>query len=303
MSTRKTQIDQRTVLRFLQREFNNIISLNLLEGGEMSRPFSFKVNDEEFVIRIDTEMRTFEKDKYAFKHFVSDKIPIPEMIKSGKLNKRYFYAITKKVKGKTLDRLSENEVRKVLSQIIQILDAIHKISISNCLGYGDWDSRGYASFKTWKEYLLSINDQEWFKWNTLFLKSFMEKEVFDRTYEQIKKLVNYCPEERYLVHGDYGFNNVVTDGRKITGVLDWGESKYGDFLYDVAWLGFWTRDIDYEKEFYRHYQKKGSDIPYYEERLLCYKLHLGLGALHFSVMSNQEKSYKWVRDRILSFLK
>ena len=44
----------------------------------------------------------------------------------------------------------------------------------------------------------------------------------------------------YLLHGDYGFDNVLVDQGKISGVLDWANAKYGDFLYDVAWLDFWS---------------------------------------------------------------
>ena len=48
------------------------------------------------------------------------------------------------------------------------------------------------------------------------------------------KLIEYCPEEHKLVHGDFGSNNVLTDGQKITGVLDWDCALYGDPLFDVA---------------------------------------------------------------------
>jgi aminoglycoside phosphotransferase (APT) family kinase protein len=34
-------------------------------------------------------------------------------------------------------------------------------------------------------------------------------------------------------------NVLVADGM-LTAVLDWSCSAYGDFLYDVAWLGFWS---------------------------------------------------------------
>lgn len=303
MSTRKTQVDARIVLEFLRKKFDrNIISIDPLEGGEMSQAFSFNAGSGKFVIRVDTEIKAFEKDKFAFEHFASNKIPIPEVIRLGRLDQKYYYAITKKAEGQTLDKLSEKEARKILPQLIQALDEIHNVYIRD-LKYGDWGADGDAWFNTWREYILSINNEKWFEWGDLFKNSFMEKEVFAKAYDKIEKIVEYCPEQRYLVHGDYGFNNLLADGEKITGVLDWGESKYGDFLYDVAWLGFWTRNIDYEKEFYKHYKEKNIDVPNYGERILCYKLYLGLSAAQFSVKSNQEKSYIWTRDRILSFLK
>lgn len=303
MSTRKTQIDTKVVLEFLKKKFDkNITFIAPLEGGEMSQAFSFDSGNGRFVIRVDIGIKAFVKDKYAFEHFSSDKIPIPEVIRMGKMNPQYYYAITKRAEGKILDHFSLEVIREVLPELMKVLDNIHSVNIDTSK-YGDWDENGGAFFDSWKEFLLSINDEQYFGWKNLFKNSFMEEEVFTKAYGKIKQLINHCPEIRHLIHGDYGFNNLLSDGKKITGVIDWGESKYGDFLYDVAWLGFWTRDIDYEEEFYKHYKEKEIKIPNYKERILCYKLHLGLSAAHFFVTSNQEKSYIWVRDRILSLLK
>ena len=32
---------------------------------------------------------------------------------------------------------------------------------------------------------------------------------------------------------------MLVDGGRITAVLDWGCSLYGDFLYELAWMQFW----------------------------------------------------------------
>ena len=106
------------------------------------------------------------------------------------------------------------------------------------------------------------------------------------------------PNLHYLIHADYGGNNLMSDGKKITGVLDFGNSSYGDFLYDVAWLDFWWNELDYKKEFYNYYAKKGVDLTDFEERILCYQLHMGLGILGFFIMSEQKDKYDYAKKRI-----
>ena len=63
--------------------------------------------------------------------------------------------------------------------------------------------------------------------------------AFESGYARLQTLVDACPEARHLVHSDLlNFNVLVTDDR-ISAVLDWGSSIYGDFLWDLAWFTFW----------------------------------------------------------------
>jgi aminoglycoside phosphotransferase (APT) family kinase protein len=75
----------------------------------------------------------------------------------------------------------------------------------------------------------------------------------------------------------------VQDDR-ISAVIDWGNALYGDFLHDIACFSFWaswyrTMDgIDWEVEAKKHFETIGLEVPNIEERLLCYKIHIGLDA-------------------------
>jgi hygromycin-B 4-O-kinase len=104
----------------------------------------------------------------------------------------------------------------------------------------------------------------------------------------MRDLVELCPETRHLVHDDLINRNVLVDGDRITAVLDWGSSVYGDFLYDVAKLVFYRpwypawRDIDFAAEARAHYDRIGLPVPHFEERLACYGLRIGLADMAYS---------------------
>jgi hygromycin-B 4-O-kinase len=136
----------------------------------------------------------------------------------------------------------------------------------------------------------------------MFETTFLERGVFDRNYAAMEDLLDRCPEERFLVHGNYGFGNLLARGAEITAVLDWIDAKYGDFLFDVAWLDFWGIGDDWAGRFREYYDVQGTAVPHYEDRLRCYQLRIGMDAMKFFAKGGDEFAYRWVRDRLLASL-
>ncbi len=246
MSTVKTQVALDRVGAFIGETFGGPVSgLTPLKGGEAAQAFGFLVDDERLVIRINDNSRSFEMDRYAHRHFSSAEIPIPEIVQIGDFDDTLHYAISRRLRGKLVYELSDEEHARTLPSLIATMDAIHQTDVRGQGKYGEWDEVGKADLDSWKQYVLSIKDGVPYgtDWPTLFESSTMEPRLFDRVCGQLSELVEYCPEDISLIHGDFGFDNVLTDGGRITGVLDWGGSKYGDFLYDAAWLVFLVRSV------------------------------------------------------------
>lgn len=303
MSTLKTKINSEIVLGFLKNNFTtDIQSLAPIKEGETSKAFSFSSKGGEFIIRVHSKKHGFEKDKYAHEHFDSENIPIPKMFQMGQLNEKLCYSITAKAKGKIIDHFEKDEIRKFIPKLIETLNAIRSFDISNTTQFGDWDSNGRAHETSWKNYLAKLIIEFSSYRNKRTSGALLDGEVVEKILVRYKQLIDHCPNIRHLVHGDYGFNNLFSDGKKITGIIDWELSKYGDFLYDVAWLSFWEFEIDYAGILLKHYENKGIPVPNFRERILCYKLHFGLGALGFFSDSGKKKSYNWAKERLLELL-
>jgi hygromycin-B 4-O-kinase len=105
---------------------------------------------------------------------------------------------------------------------------------------------------------------------------------FEDAYGRLQALADRVPETRHLIHSDLLHYNVLVEGERITGVLDWGCGMYGDFLYDLAWFCFWQpwypawQRIDFRAEATRHYAAIGLDVRDFEARLRCCQVHIGL---------------------------
>jgi len=296
MSTVKTKIEQEYVFSYIKDNFDNTVSnLNFINGGEMSQAFSFKTKEGSFVIRVNKDSRSFYKDKYSYEHFYNYEIPIPKIIKIGQMDDVYHFAISVKAEGKHITELTEEEYNKTLPSLLSIMDRIHSIPVGNTSGFGKWDLDGNANCDTWRDFLISVKDYQ--ESGNFFETTFLEKDVWQKLYSKMEELIEFCSEERSLVHADYGNNNAVSDGDNVTGVFDWAESLYGDFLYDIAWITFWLKKPERIKQIEDYYRSK--NIPNFEKRLLCYKLRIGLSSISFYAYSNQKDKYDSIKKRTL----
>lgn len=301
MSTIKTRISDKNALEILKERFDSEIgSITSLPGGEMSQAFSFTSKGKNLVIRFYKEATSFEKDKYAHDHFGCEAVPIPKTHIIGRLDDRsLFFSITDKVEGKNLDLL-DNETRiKLIPQEIEILHTLHNSKVEE-KGYGWWDRNGFAKYSSWQENLYAKKehvDSDFLKVNKQHPP---EMKDIETVYNKMLELIPKMPNLHFLVHADYGMSNLMSDGIKITGVLDFGNSMYGDFLYDVAWLDFWLRDMNYKDHFQKFYYEKKVTVPDFETRILCYQLHMGMGILGFFIMSEQKDKYDLSKQRLFN---
>lgn len=305
MSTHKTVVNSEIVINYLKDNFSEEISaFETINGGEGSQAYSFSTPDNQYIIRINRHTDNgFKKDLYAFKNFSKPNVPIPDILKIGKINDELYFCISQKAPGKILDLLSPEEAENIYQKMFEVLDGIHAIDISGTTGFGGWDINGNAKGESWKSEILNVNEHTLKTEDKpgLFETSFLEKDFWDTAYGRLTELLYKCPEERYLVHADFGFNNTLSDGHEITGVIDWEGSMYGDFLYDVAWLSFWSK-TDYQKLYLEHIKNKGLVVQDYSERMLCYKLWVGLGAISFFAYSNQKEKYDRAKENIIKLL-
>ena len=126
-------------------------------------------------------------------------------------------------------------------------------------------------------------------WRAVLAGSADLNETFVAGERAFAALLDTCPEIRHVLHIDLLNRNVLVagDGSRLVAVFDWGCSAYGDFLYEVAWFTFWApwhaglAAIDFRSVMRRHYDATGLDVPFFDERLRCYELHIGLTHLAY----------------------
>jgi hygromycin-B 4-O-kinase len=292
-------IDIKSVTKFLQSQLTRSISnVEKIGDGMFSRAFSFQSGQDEFVIRLNSYEEDFQKDAFAYQCY-SSTIPVPKMVICDRFDQNYYFAITERCPGKTLKDLEEKTIREILPNLFESLQAIHSIDTSLCLGWGLTDANGHGRFSSWKNYLLSFYNQKFpFAWEALFDHTCMERLVFEMYFSVMQDCLPFCTADKYWVHGDFGFDNVMSDGKKITGVLDWAESRLGDFVYDVAYLEFWSKNVPYKQLWLEWASGRQLLMNHFEERMRCYFIHIGLGSLAIAAIREDIEDYLRVKARL-----
>jgi hygromycin-B 4-O-kinase len=137
----------------------------------------------------------------------------------------------------------------------------------------------------------SLFDMPTYDWD--YVTQYVDRTLLKELITIFAPLMQYYPEERHLVHGDLGSNNIFTNGHCITAVLDWDCAKYGDPLFDIATAYFWSSWLDCMAEQAAYYEAHISNTTDYRERLLCYQLHIGLMEIHDNVLHQNWKMARW----------
>ncbi|PZS00969.1 MAG: hypothetical protein DLM69_05700 [Candidatus Chloroheliales bacterium] len=281
--------------------------LRLVEGGQIAQTVAFTANGQAYILRINPPtVPNFEKDAYIYRRYATPRLPIPPIYQLGTMG-WLSYAISQMMPGKNMIGLPTAEVASYVPALIETLDAIHASDVSSSTGYGAFDEHGIGPYHSWREFMISVGDEHepgsfYGRWHSLFDDTFLARDVWDRIYAAMMRLLDYCPEQRWLLHADYAFGNVLVQDGRITAVLDWANAMYGDFLFDVAWLDHVLPDHQILDRCAAYYAAQGRTIIHYRERLLCYRYLITLDSMRFYAKVGKEAEYIAMRDQILPTL-
>lgn len=298
----------------LEREVKSVEPI--ARQGEWSSAFMFQDATRSYVVRFSTFAEDFEKDRLAAR-YRSDALPVPRVIEIGEAFDGYF-AISERMPGAYLDELDEEGMRAVLPSLFATVDAMRLVDVSGTSGFGVWGADGHASYESWPAALLAVAEERsrsgepgWRSriggWREQLDAWPAFAARFDDAVRELEALTAYLPGTRHLVHSDLLNYNVLVEGDRVSAVLDWGSSLYGDWLYDIAWLCYWGpwyaqwRAIDFRAEARRHFETTDPDAAYFDERLRCYGLHIGLDNQVYSVFRGRRDFLDRVSRYTLEF--
>lgn len=263
----------------------------LLEGLE-SQAFRFRLGGDALVLRVNPSLRGFEKDRWADAN-VGRRAPVPRVVALGRVHQGLAYCVSEWLPGTTLEHLPDAEVVPVVDAVRRVWSAIGETDASAIGGYGDFGADARAPAATWREVLhatLRHGDD---------LAAVPQAAPLLETYGE---LIDRCPEEHGLIHGDFGSNNMLVHDGHVTGVVDWENAMAGDPLYDVANTYFWARHLSCMQLQAEHFERTLRDLPAYRERIDCYALRIGLEEVHEGLLAGNMPLAEWALGRCVELV-
>jgi hygromycin-B 4-O-kinase len=291
-------------------------NLEFLSKGFFSEAYRFKINDESLILRIGVRELPFQKDKFISQR-IGDRVKVAHILKTGEIEDK-FYSIHKDIAGYYIQDVDLAKNEKLLRSLLDEAVKIYKTDISDTKGFGTFDETGNAKahsfietfkdFKTWHTDFLSRPGEDFMPFNETFNNSFVDPMRVEKLKTLMLKNLEKLPTKRYLYHGDFGFDNVIAQDDEVTGIIDWAESGYGDFLKDIANIDYWRGDRFVSEYFFENYkdselqpeadQLLADDFTNYNIRIDTYLADIALSSFYLYVNRDQKDWFEEDRKRL-----
>lgn len=270
-------------------------------SGQIAKTYEFESGDKSFFIQFNQEnMSQGTINEIIFSDDFKEKgIPLREMIGHGDYQ-GYRYIITEKVFGTDFGKLTKEEFQESIEDVMAVLHKISETDIGRFQGYGWLDEEGNGKFESWTSHLMNVYEEEpgcfYGEWFELFDTTFLERDQFDHYFAKMKEQFRFLPDVRKLIHSGYCGGNILVENGKVTAVLDWQDARYGDPLFDLAYMVFWMNEDDAKSSLQEYAKAFGIDMKKgrFDERMKCYKYYIGLDCMRYSAKIDNKGFYDYV---------
>ena len=223
-----------TVASFLHSHYSTPVSdIRELSSGKHSQAFSYTHEGGEYVLRCNASNRGFLKDVYAYEHFSGNGFKIPRIYEIG-VHDTLAFCISEKIDGESIRDQYNKQDFSSLPEQFEMIEKIQTIP-PHAGGYGEWEIGVPEKFDSFVEFARSMyTTKDVFDWDAFKELPYFNHEFFAQLVEKIEKNLPYTSTARELLHGDFGNDNVFMHEGKISGIIDWERSRFGDPFLDIG---------------------------------------------------------------------
>ncbi|MBO9597304.1 MAG: aminoglycoside phosphotransferase family protein [Cohnella sp.] len=276
-----------------------------LAGGNLSSVFSFNHEGKGYCVKFSDLAGAYETERYVSDLLSGQGIPFPKCLALGKTG-RLAYVIMERIDGRNLGDCTEEEQAYQLPELIGILSRLADVDVGGTCGYGWIGPDGNGAYTSWKDFVVAFHAEDqtgtfWENWHDLYRTSCLERDVFEEIYNRLMAYVSYNESYRGFIHGDFHQWNILSDGTRITGIID-GNCMYGDFLVDLAILDRHMPRSSVIQTYQDYQAKAGKVIPNFKERLLGAYYFKGLDGLRFYAKMGWKDAYQGTRQFLLNLV-
>ncbi|WP_110515200.1 phosphotransferase family protein [Herpetosiphon llansteffanensis] len=267
--------------------------ISFIGAGWFAQAYQFEHQNQTYVVRISKHYQDFLKDAYAAQHW-GQHLPIPPILAHQQFADGWVYAISPYIAGQTISALEPQQLSQIQPHLFQTMHQLHQQDLGSSTGWGLANAQGQGRYQTGAEEILDIGNYKFdYNWREWYERQDQTGSLLRQGYRVMERLLSTITTERYLMHRDFGFDNVICQPQAIVAVLDWAEFGYGDWVYDLAQQSCNAQTKNYLHAWLPFAQQYDIIPDNLENRLHCYWLHMNLTDL---IMSQLRNDWAWHRD-------
>jgi len=261
--------------------------------------FQCRVGDESFIVefREPNMAQGLRVERFLRKKLNSVAVPIREVLADGE-HEGLMYTVARKERGRKAAELAPDEFGAALPSILEILIALSSVDMSGTEGYGWFNHLGVGTDDTWPAHLARIKDEEpglfFGNWHSLFESTFLDRERYDLYYSEMMNLTSGIDFPRLLVQGSFGPYKVFIDNGKVSAVIDWADARFGDPLFDLAYMDFWPTGYKIVDLFEARCAEAGIFHKHLRKRVAVCKYYQALGSMMYFAKTHNHEAYQKV---------
>jgi hygromycin-B 4-O-kinase len=293
---RKTTLEPEQVRSAVAERLGLVTDVRPLVEGEVSQAFALLLDGEPHVARVAPDSADYDTERFVLDRLVPPDVPVAPIVDVWALDAEHVLCVSRRLPGVVVDRCSDDAARRIAPDVVQVHRALASADVSGVSGFGTIDAAaGGARFASWAEYLLVGVDEP---------VGLPESAGSGLTQARraLAAVTPACPDVASLVHGDFGGDNLLTDGAAVTGVIDWAQALIGDPVMDVAWSVFWGEWVAPMRIHGEAMWATWRDEPDADVRLRACALRIGLGAARYYVRKGEPETASSMIERTRQFM-
>jgi fructosamine-3-kinase len=224
----------------------------------------------------------FYFDQWALNILEQKKLPTVRIYEIDVSREKYSfdYEIMEEARGSLfgLFAIDRHNPQNIVYKLGEVVGRLHEITAA---GFGLLDvrrvfakSEGKGLFNTWQDFVLRNLEKHIQTCRDIKAITLVESRRIESLFIKTRNiLANIKPS---LLHGDLGSGNIFSDGKEITGIIDWEDCLSGDPLFDVALWGTFIGNDERRAYFFEGYKGIRHLPEDFELRYWLYHLRIVL---------------------------
>ena len=290
----------------IRKHYPDAYDIQVIHGGLVSQTFLFWSGNNKYVFQIGGERRDYEKELYIANQY-KDLLPVKIVDGVYEDLDGQSYIFSDYIEKCRVADLDFQEFINIIPSILETIDKLSKIEVPANSGFGKFDANGIARFNNWREYIEAVYDDKIYNWQKFNFEQ-SDFSVIDKAFTALQTNIDCIAVNQLscLIHGDLGGSNLLTDGKQISGIIDWNYSMYGDPLYEIAQMLFWTDNEDSKryKPLVSALKDKYLTDDINKKKIYCYIVRMGLEEIYnTAVLDIIGYDIDWVINRLNEVVK